>query len=504
MRAAAYARYSTDNQTENSIDTQLAAINNYCKQNGHSIVSTYIDMAMTGTNTERPDFQRMLDAAKSRQFDCVIIYDLTRGSRDVGDWFNFRKLMRSLNVEVLSTTEKLGSIDNPSEFLTELLTAGLGQHMVLQTRQKSIAGVAQRAKQGVFLGGTAPLGYDIQNGQYIINKAEAKTVQLVFALYAEGCSYNHIIDEVAKLKVVGKKGRPIGKNSLHSILKNERYIGNYFWNTKQRKYMGKWAGGGDNPEAVRINGIIPSIIDGDTWERVQKRMTENKRNASNSAKYEYMLSGLIECGECGGTYTGKTNTSSKGYTTRYYVCGNKYRTRSCKAKNINADEIEVAVVADLKNYLATANFETIADVAMKAYEKSRTAKPEEEKELAECRRKMQNGLKVLLDMPDLEEMREEVDRLRVRIAELEDIISVPKGVIITRDMIVSQLKKDTANITPDAIPRLIKSYITKIYAHDDKLVITGGVNLNGCGSAQHTLFTIPVIKIGGRRIILVA
>lgn len=85
----------------------------------------------------------------------MIIYDITRGSRDVGDWFNFRKEMMVLGVRVISATQDLGDLTDPSSFLHELLSVGLGQHQVLDTRKKSIAGVAVKAKQGIFLGGTA-------------------------------------------------------------------------------------------------------------------------------------------------------------------------------------------------------------------------------------------------------------------------------------------------------------------------------------------------------------
>ena len=482
MNAAAYARYSTDRQSENSIDTQLSAINKYCQNNGHTVISTFIDMAMSGTNTERPDFQRLVQGAKAKEFDCVIIYDISRASRDVADWMHFRKLMRSLNVDVISTTEKLGSIDNPNDFLTELLTAGLGQHMVLQTRQKSIAGVAQKAKQGVFLGGIAPLGYDIENGNYIINKWESDAVKLIFTMYAAGDSYNKIIDELAKRGYKGKRGKNIGKNSLNSILQNERYIGTYTWNKHQFKYMGKWAGAKLNPNMVKIEDAIPKIIDEETWGKVQKRMSDNRRNASNSAKYSYLLSGLIECGECGGTFTGKTNTSGKGYTTRYYVCGNKYRTHTCKSKNINAEEIETAVVAQLKNYLKTTNFDTIANEAMKAYEKSKGNRSEERKELAKLQQELLNCTNAIKSGLDYPELRNEISSLQVRIAELKDVLSLSNDVVVTHEMIIDKLKKDVESITTDDIPHLIKSYVTKIYAHNNEIVITGGVNLNGCGS----------------------
>ena len=82
--------------------------------------------------------------------------------------------MQSHNIAVLSATQTLGDISNPNDFLVELISVGLGQHMVLQTRQKSIAGVAIKAKQGVFLGGVAPLGFDISGGKYIINVSSTK------------------------------------------------------------------------------------------------------------------------------------------------------------------------------------------------------------------------------------------------------------------------------------------------------------------------------------------
>ena len=159
---------------------------------------------------------------------------------------------------------------------------------MLETRSKSIAGVAVKAKQGKFLGGVAPLGYDIVNGAYVVNPIEARTVQTIFEMYGTGRSYNDILDAVSG--AVGKRGRPLGKNSLHSILTNERYVGTYTWNKRRVKLFRKWAGGAPNPACVRLEGMIPAIIDENTWERVQKRMSDNKRNAVNKAKRPYLLS----------------------------------------------------------------------------------------------------------------------------------------------------------------------------------------------------------------------
>ena len=98
MRAAAYARYSTDHQQHNSIEYQLDAIRAYCREHGITLTATYTDEAETGTNMDRPGFQAMMAAAERGEFEAVVTYDITRGSRDVGDWFQFRKRMLLLGV----------------------------------------------------------------------------------------------------------------------------------------------------------------------------------------------------------------------------------------------------------------------------------------------------------------------------------------------------------------------------------------------------------------------
>lgn len=481
MKAAAYARYSTDHQTQNSIAYQLDAIRSYCREHSISIVATFTDEAESGTNMDRPGFRAMVAAAGRGEFEAVVIYDITRGSRDVGDWFTFRKAMMMLGIQVISTTQELGDLTSGNDFLVELLNVGLGHREVLETRQKSIAGVAVKAKQGKFLGGVPPLGYDVVNGSYVVNPIEARIVQTIFELYSAGRSYNQILDAVAG--AIGKRGRPLGKNSLHSILTNERYIGNYFWNKRQVKLFRKWAGGTPNPNCVRIEGMIPAIVSGELWEKVQKRMSDNKRNARNKAKRTYLLSGLIECEECGATYVGHTSTNKKGYQTSYYVCGNKYRTRTCSAKNINADEIETFVVQQLKAYLLETDFEAESKHIADQVNGSTPDLKAERAELASITAQINNGLKAILNGMDIPELRDEMDKLRVRKGELEDIIGrrTANRAQIDPQKIV-QIFQDAIDNWDTDLPTIIKQHITKIYAHTDgSISVNIGVHLNGCG-----------------------
>ena len=184
MKGAIYTRYSTSNQTKNSTETQVNACVEYCKRNNIEVEFIFSDEETTGTNTQRQQYQNLLNVAENKLIDCVVLYDVTRGSRDVVDWFNFRKEMKALDIQVLSVTEQIGDILNPDNFLTELIHIGIGQHTVLQSRQKSIDAKYNKAKHAAFLGGFAPLGYDIVNQQYVINQKEAEVVRRIFNLYA--------------------------------------------------------------------------------------------------------------------------------------------------------------------------------------------------------------------------------------------------------------------------------------------------------------------------------
>lgn len=478
MKAAAYTRYSTDHQTSSSIEYQMRKIDEYCKNNGIEIVSRYADEAYSGTNTDRPAFLQLCEDAKKHKFDTVVIYDISRGSRDVSDWFSFRKRMAILGIRILSVEDNIGDIMNPSDYLTELITVGLGQHHVLTSRQKSMDSIATKAKTGQFLGGTPNLGYDIVEGKYVINPTEAAVVRNIFSMYANGKSYNEILDTIGT--VYGKRGRPLGKNSLHYILKNERYIGVYTWCKRHVKIMGKWAGGIPNKNAVRIEGAIPAIIDMKTWERVQKRMSDRKHRAVNKSKREYLLSGLIECANCGATYVGHTSTNSKGYETRYYYCGNKYRTHSCSAKSINADEIETFVVQNLKMYLLGINFEQMANEIADHVNNASPDLSVERKELASVNAMLNNGTKAILKGIDYPELQDEMFKLRVRKSELEDILArSSKTDPVSADKIIAMFQHYIDNWDTD-LKNILKSLI-KVYAYaDGSFDLNIGVHIKSC------------------------
>lgn len=482
--AAAYARYSTDHQTSSSIEYQMRRIEEYCKANGITVTAQFADEACTGTNTDRPAFQALCAAARAHSFQAVVVYDISRGSRDVADWFGFRREMALLGIEVISVEDKIGDILNPSDYLTELITVGLGQHHVLTSRQKSMDSVATKAKSGQFLGGYPPFGYIIRDGQYIIEPAEARIVRTIFNRYAAGESYDSILRVIGEVR--GKRGRVIGRTALHAILKNERYIGVYTWCKQHHKIMGKYAGRIPNENAVRIEGAIPAIIDMETWEKVRERMSDNKRRAVNKAKRSYLLSGLIECTSCGGSYVGHT-TTSKGHEYRSYCCGTKYRNHTCSAKNLNAEEIETFVVQNLKMYLLALDFDKMAQKIADEINGAADDLKAERMELLDVEAQLANGTKAILKGLDYPELQTELFKLRVRKSELEDIIGRKNPRKPVDPEKIAALFRSFAENWDKDLPNIVRSMI-KIYAHaDGSFDLNIGVHIVDCGSKQQPI-----------------
>ncbi len=132
--AVIYARYSCDQQTEQSIDGQLRVCEEYAKRNNILILNTYIDRAMTGTNDNRPDFQRMLKDSNRKEWDYVLVYKLDRFSRNKYETAIHKKTLRDNGVKVLSAMENIP--DTPEGIILESLLEGMNQYYSAELAQK--------------------------------------------------------------------------------------------------------------------------------------------------------------------------------------------------------------------------------------------------------------------------------------------------------------------------------------------------------------------------------
>ncbi len=124
--AAIYARYSSDNQTEQSIEGQLRVCEEYAQRNGIAVTDTYIDRAMTGTNDNRPEFQRMIKDSAEKRWEVILVYKLDRFSRNKYETAIHKKTLKDNGVKVVSAMENIP--DTPEGIILESLLEGMNQY----------------------------------------------------------------------------------------------------------------------------------------------------------------------------------------------------------------------------------------------------------------------------------------------------------------------------------------------------------------------------------------
>ena len=180
--AVIYARYSSDSQTEQSIEGQLRVCQDYAKANDILIVDTYIDRAMTGTNDLRPDFQRMIKDSGKRQWDYVLVYKLDRFSRDKYETTIHKHTLKENGVKLLSAMENIP--DSPEGIILESLLEGMNQYYSAELAQKINRGLKESWRKGQTTGGKIFFGYDVVDKKCVINPYEGDIVREAFTRYA--------------------------------------------------------------------------------------------------------------------------------------------------------------------------------------------------------------------------------------------------------------------------------------------------------------------------------
>ncbi|SHE79951.1 site-specific DNA recombinase [Tissierella praeacuta DSM 18095] len=352
--AVIYARYSSDNQREESITAQIRAIKEWAKREKYNIIDIYKDEAQSATTDDRKDFLRMIDDSKEGLFNAVIVHKLDRFARNRYDSAFYKRQLKLNGVKVISILENLD--DSPESIILESVLEGMAEYYSANLAREVKKGMRETALQAKHTGGNPPLGYDVgQDKTLIINEHEAIAVKIIYTMYSNGYSYGDIINELNSNGFKTKANKPFGKNSLYEILRQEKYTGTYVYNRRVKGLNGKYNNHKKKPnnEIIRIENGCPQIIKKEEWLKVQERMNGNKKiGGQNTAKVDYLLSGKIFCGKCGAAMTGH-GTSDSSTKTRYYyyVCNNKKRTKQCDLKGIRKDDIEAMVLDHLWKYV---------------------------------------------------------------------------------------------------------------------------------------------------------
>ena len=159
MNAVIYARYSSSNQTEASIEGQMRECNEYAKKNGINIVGTYIDRARSATTDNRPDFKKMIKDSSNKKFDAVIVWKLDRFARNRYDSAKYKAPLKKNGVKVISITEHIS--DDPNGIILESMLEGMAEYYSKELSVKVIRGRTENALKCKSIGGNIPIGYVI-------------------------------------------------------------------------------------------------------------------------------------------------------------------------------------------------------------------------------------------------------------------------------------------------------------------------------------------------------
>jgi site-specific DNA recombinase len=330
MKAVAYARYSSDNQRVESIAAQLRVIYDYASKNQIDVVKVYVDEAQSATTDERVEFQNMIAELGTIKPDLVLVHKLDRFARDRFDAAIYRREIKKQKARLVAVDQDFG--EGPEAGLMESILEGFAEYFSQNLSREVKKGHTENAMAGKHCGGIPPLGYSLdKDNHYIINEEEAPAVRLIFQRKLEGRSYKQIRDELNGLGYKTRNGRPFGTNSLHDILRNEKYNGVFVF----RKTSPNNSRVAEDPaKTMRLDGVVPRIIDKETFARVQDILnaSKNQMRTNEGKQMRYLLTGLIKCGICGQAMAGDTNTrkyNGQSTTYGYYKCGKAKRTREC-------------------------------------------------------------------------------------------------------------------------------------------------------------------------------
>ena len=385
MKAAVYARYSSENQSEKSIDDQIRVCTQYIKTHNMSLEPghIYIDEAISGSVINRPGLLALQTAAENKEFEAVVVDDLSRLSRSNHQMLTLVLKFNYLQMKIISVSDGIITDDDNSKLSIHL--RGLMNELYLDDlKKKTMRGLEGQKLRGFSAGenvygySTRPVGELKLNkkGQakyegkvHEINQEEADIVKKIYQEFIAGKSLHKIVQKLNQEKVPTKKGFTGGwsLSSISKILKNERYIGQWTWK-KYKSVRDPMTGIRKRfmrPEKEWIKSFRKDliIIDQEQWHKAQARWKEIKNSwpiRKNYKKHDlkqrsyihssptHLLSGLMRCQCCGSNIV---LISGKG--SGYYGCLNAKRKTCTNTLLVSRKRIEKIIISELKEKILT-------------------------------------------------------------------------------------------------------------------------------------------------------
>lgn len=312
----------------------------------------FCDEAKTGRNTNREGYNLLMIEIKKGDVGAVICYNIDRLNRDLGNAIDLFSVVESHKVDIIEAcSSSVYVYDDPTSILNYQNKSSLAEYYSrsLSQRVKDAKGLS--AARGEESGGKAPYGYSIdkETRKLKINKSEARGVQKLFELYNKGYDYDAIAKELAKEGHCAGNGKPFSKSTLHDMLINRKYVGDFVFGRTSPKDS---KGHRNNHKTSDTVKIIPNnheaIIDKTVFDEAQCRMKKNGSGSAKSHTNRYPLNGKIICKECGSLFTGNKKYVGKNKTPyTCYACPKHLKGKGkhkCTCKSVNAALLESIVL----------------------------------------------------------------------------------------------------------------------------------------------------------------
>ena len=459
MTAVIYARYSSDNQREESIEGQIRECTAYAEKNGITVAKHYIDRALSAKTDNRPDFQQMIKDSEKRLFDIVLVWKLDRFARNRYDSAHYEYQLERNHVKLVSATEPIS--DSPAGIMVKSMLTGMAEYYSAELSEKVVRGMTENVLKGKYNGGTIPIGFKVDEEKFFqVDPLKAPFVVEAFQRYNDGATMKELMNWLNDSGVTTNRNQKFTYNSVQTLLTNKRYIGeNHF-------------------KDIVMPDSIPAIVDKDLFEEVQKKIKKNSRApARHKAEDDYLLTTKLFCGMCGAMMFGECGTGRNKVVHHYYKCATAKRFKTCKKKTVRKEWLEDLVIAEtMKLIQDDAVIDAIVAEAMELQDQENTTLPLLEKQM----REVENGIENMLNAIQagvltnstksrLEKLEAQQKELEIRIA--EEKIARPR---LSENQVrfwLTRFRKIDPNVKSHR-ETLINTFVNAVYLYDEKVLIT--------------------------------
>lgn len=354
-KAALYVRLSNEDnggKGTDSIHNQLELLLNFAEGiENIEIVETYTDNGRTGTDFDRPEWERMLQDVKEQIVNCIIVKDLSRFARnylEAGDYLE--KIFPFLGVRFIAVNDQFdseGEIFREKDLITEFKNLA-NDYYSKDISKKIMASFDTKKGQGQFIGSMAPYGYILQENHFVIDEPAAAVVRRIFSMKMQGKSFY----EIAKVlnqegipspsRYAGERGVKKYKGCSHilwqpqavsRIIYNRVYVGDLVQGKYNCSIYSKEKQGKRKEESWEIaRDAHPAIVDRESFDSIQKIREKNRRvwqDKQGETGYENILEGILVCGIC--HHVLRRNKDVRKEKAQYYFyCGSAYNYSQVK------------------------------------------------------------------------------------------------------------------------------------------------------------------------------